>query len=630
MKRLILFLIVALPVVGHAQCNKTVDSKKVILFIDTNNSEPEIATAQKAACARGERIVIVPKNYLDYGKYTKAVEETNKAVMSCTSNCEAAERKATEAYKNLEKFKSSQKATKDATKEALDELKSQNAKLQTFMISGHDGGGSFGGSKGHFSRHELSEMMKDYSDINEVKSLMLLGCYTGVQKEVIEWKNIFPDAKLIAGYDGSAPLSDKPLGHQYISEILLKEPQLLAQADQAKLQAYARANIKSLFQMNTAMYLNCGPGEGQEFYYASKAEKKQFSPYDINACLKKGAEIDELQIQVSKFESGEVEPPKDTARGELRELYNKARALEHCVEILGRGPNVNNVFNLLFYDGVKKSFASFYDSDLTEAQKAIAAINLNDLEAGFLAEMAKLQETVSKEESMMGLLETNPEAYFAQKQQEIDTLNNQMKDFLEKNPFLKFAETNFPPNFEWTPERNKLLNEYYNKKFQIDDHTWNLESTRQNKDYGIQTHQMKINDLKSNIHKHQNSFSEVKQNPQALKDIWVPNAANLQEKSRKELLENIHRMNGLLSIPGLPAEQKKALSWVNLTVSNHLQYFQNPFSWHEHTPANVEAPSYPVKYQDYNYEQHHFGGGMLGGSMSGGFGGGSSEEDFEE
>jgi hypothetical protein len=72
------------------------------------------------------------------------------------------------------------------------------------------------------------------------------------------------------------------------------------------------------------------------------------------------------------------------------------------------------------------------------------------------------------------------------------------------------------------------------------------------------------------------------------------------------------------------------MSWVNSTVSNHLQYFQNPFSWHEHIPGSVEAPSYPVRYQNYNYEQQHSGGGMVGGFMSGGSGGGSSEEDFEE
>ena len=620
MKAIVFLAVLALPILAQAQCNKPVDPKKVILFIDTNNSEPEIATAQKAACSRGEKLVVVPKNYQEYSRYTAAIESASRAISRCTSNCEPLQTRFNEAYQNLETFKSSQKSTRDATKEALDELKAQNAKLKTFMISGHDGGGSFGGSKGSFSRHELSTLMKDYEDINEVQSLMLLGCYTGVQKEIIEWKNIFKDARLIAGYDGSAPLSDKPLGHQYISEILLKEPQLLAQADQKRLQAYARANIKSLFQMNTAMYLSCGPEEGgSEFYYASKAKTKQFTPYDINECMKKGDEIDALAAKISLYESGELEPPTNTSSGELRQLYNQSRALEHCVEILGRGPNVNNVFNLLFYEGVKKNFGKFYESDLADVEKVLQGLTIENLEAGFNAEMAKLEEKAVAEDLLANLLKTNPEAYFTQKQQEIDALKAERERLSAANPFLLSVENGqgTPPNFEWTADRMRLYNDFMNKKYEVENKESELSYARSDKQGAILTQEARAQLFRDQIRSHQTSFNAIKQNPNALKEVWAPTSANLQNKSRKELLANVHKINGLLSVPGFPAEQKKALGWINTSVSNHLQYFQNPFSWHEHLPGNVEAPSWPIRYRDFNYENQH-SGGMVGGMSSGG------------
>lgn len=618
MKLFLVLAFLAFPFVAQAQCNRPVDPKKVILFIDTNNSEPEIATAQRAACSRGERLVIVPKNYQDYGRYTSAVESANRALSRCTSNCDQLTARASQAYVELENFKNSQKSTRESTKEALDELKAQNAKMKTFIISGHDGGGSFGGSKGNFSRHELATLMKDYDEINEVQSLMLLGCYTGVQKEVIEWKNIFKDARLIAGYDGSAPLSDKPLGHQYITEILTKEPQLLAQANQSRLQAYARANIRSLFQMNTAMYLNCGPGEGgNEFYYASKAKTKQFTQFDINECLKKGDEIDALSLKVSAYESGELEPPTNTSSGELRQIYNQARALEHCVEILGRGPNVNNVFNLLFYEGVKKNFAKFYESDLAEAERALQGLNVENLESGFLAEMAKIEDKAKAEEALINLLETNPEAYLSQRQQQINAEKTEIAQLEAANPFLAIlSRGDSPPaNFEWTTERMQLFNRYQNKKYEVENNEWELADARTNKENAIALHRNRANNHRAIIEGHQYSFNTLKQNPQVLKEVWTPTAQNLQSKSRKELMENVHKMNGLLSIPGFPAEQKNALGWINTSVQNHLQHFQNPFSWHEHLPGSVETPAQPVRIRGFNYEAHRNSGSFTMDSM---------------
>jgi hypothetical protein len=80
MKQLILLGLILLPTFANAQeCKTKVDPSKIVLFIDTNKGDLEIETVQKAACARGERLVIVPKNYKEYTAYSVALEKTFKA-----------------------------------------------------------------------------------------------------------------------------------------------------------------------------------------------------------------------------------------------------------------------------------------------------------------------------------------------------------------------------------------------------------------------------------------------------------------------------------------------------------------------------------------------------------------------
>jgi hypothetical protein len=158
-----------------------------------------------------------------------------------TPNCQAAMKELTNVHKAFTSFQSSQVDYKTQIHEALKEIKDSQGKLQNVSISGHDGGGEFSGFKSNINRNELQNIMSKYKDINEVSSLLLLGCYTGTQKEVIEWKSIFPKAKVIAGHDGSAPLADRPQGHQYIADILTKEKQLSKQAEEKKITGLRRS-----------------------------------------------------------------------------------------------------------------------------------------------------------------------------------------------------------------------------------------------------------------------------------------------------------------------------------------------------------------------------------------------------
>lgn len=364
---------------ASASCQDTIKSNKYILFIDTNESEIEIATASIAACERGEKLLVVPKNYKEYGVLTQDFTKTEKNYLACSKrsfnlpgSCQKESDNYTKAREKLYAFQGSQPSTDKATEEVLKEISAKKGTLSSLIISGHDGGGTFGGTKGEIKREDLKQIMKKYEDVNDVSTLMLLGCYTGVQQEIIEWKNIFPEARMIAGYDDSAPLSDKPAGHQFITELLTKEKMLLEQADQKRIQDFTRANLRSLGQLNAAVYLDCEENQkGEEYYYTSKNRSQSFALYGNSACKGKEKEFDDILAQMGLYDSGKKEPPTDTARGELRQIYIKARNLEHCGQYFKKRLNLNNIFNLLFYEGVKKNFAAYYGSDLAQADKVI-------------------------------------------------------------------------------------------------------------------------------------------------------------------------------------------------------------------------------------------------------------------
>ncbi len=636
MKHIIYCLALSLPFVAEASCNKKIDDSKVMLFVDTNNSELEIKTSEKAACERGEKLVIVPKNYQEYSKYTSALNESQKKFDRCSKtgkDCSSLEQELYATVNKLDKFKMDQPSIEEGIKEALSQIKEKKGKLKNFTISGHDGGGSFGGNKGGFDRFQLAEMIGEYQDINEVSSVLLLGCYTGVQNEIYAWKKIFPKARLIAGYDGSAPLADRPQGHEYLSDILLKEKDLLKNADEKKLLSYTKANIKSLNQLHAAMYLDCD--ENNEFYYGADGGSKKFRPFDMKECEKKKPEMEAIVKAMAKYESGEMDPPSNTATGEIRQLYIQARRLEHCNAIIGpeNGVNTNNVFNLLFYEGVKESFASYYKDDLQKAESIISELDLAAIEKGMEDYQKKQDEIIKTLSDKVQLMEKDPEGYLAQEKEKLDKIAAE-KDKLLNDPqyasvaSLFTAEGMFNYNSQPTPEDMAKLRELMPMMmgYSFSKQTYELEKNHFQEALSEKKRLLEV--TKTYHEAYTAPLIEIKKriaNKEKL--VWSPTFENLNRKSRKETLDNIHQMNALMTLPGLPEKQRKAMQWLSQVSTNHLVHFQNPFSWHEFT-GKAEQPMFSIglnqvmegTFMPYSPGYSTPLPGMIGGGYGGGFG----------
>lgn len=553
----------------QATCSNKTDPKKVMLFIDTNDSSTEIESAQKAACARGENLVVIPKNYKEYDQYISqhaaAEEKLKKCQTRKKSSCDTENEEENTLFNKMQKFKNTLPPIKDAIRNELESIKNSNGSLVNLTISGHDGGGHFSGQKYDFTRSEMEDILKDYGAINNVTSVMLLGCYTGVQAEVRKWKMIFPDIHLIAGFDGSAPLSTRLAGHQYIEDILTKEKQLTTQADQEKLNAYTLANIRSLKDINAALLIRpkCQKtADEQIYYYGSEDPDKKLKPISYGECLKAATQLPELVAKFSKYESGELETPKDTATGELRQIYNKARANQHCTEFQ-EALDADKVFNFLFYDGVKKNFANFYKDDLQNDEDILKNISTDKIIDSINTEYQQTEEMIKGLEDNIELSKADPNAYLAKLQK----LKNESLTKLAKN------------NMTDSQKLNLVLSAQY-----LDDYQSNPTKHIENLKNIISDLQSKLSDNKSTIEKFKkNKMMDL---------IWIPNSENLEKHSRKELLANLNKITELQQLPYLSKAEQQALSSVVYNTEKHLLLMKNPFSWHEFT-GRTEAPVDP-------------------------------------
>ncbi|GEM_PF-4229648 len=334
MRALYFILIFLAPLLVQAACKNVIDAKRVMLFIDTNTNPLEIKAAQTAACERGETIVIIPKN-----------AGVNQASLEMQIRTE------------------------------LKKIKKDDGKLKNLIISGHDGGGIFKGTSFKTNRAELYRMLNIYPEINEINSLLLLGCYSGVQKEILAWKNLLPKIRLIAGYDAAAPLGIRPAGHEYIRDILTKEKKLTAITDKKKIENYLKHNISIIKDLNSSLYLRpyCEDEKQNEFFFGSFDNKKEITNLDFKDCAATLPKLEEEAANFIKYSSGELDPREGKNYEHLRQLYKFSRRNEHCIDAFDIPLNVNSIFNLVFLTDVNENFVKFYKNDITKAAGIITA-----------------------------------------------------------------------------------------------------------------------------------------------------------------------------------------------------------------------------------------------------------------
>lgn len=361
-KIFILFFFLVLSTSSYAVCNKKITSKDIIFFVDLNGGTKEIEEAQKAACEKGQKIVIYPEQNAAIYKLTndKSFYENRFKALTCDKTptkkgCAEVSKKKDEVMNEIES-----KAVKfsiPAMKETLKKLNSEDGRnVESLVISGHSDGKTIFGVYGTTQRDEIQTTFKDLPDEGRsVSTLVMLACYSANPSTVLSWKKNLPGLKMIAGSDASASASDRPAGLRYLKDLLIKMKDLTADADQKKLETRLRVLIPTLKEVNSAIYIDsnkCGENVGDKRFFYSKSSGG-LNVFNPEACEKSIAQYKEKEEDIAGYMDGETAIPTVTHGTSLRELYSFLRQNAHCLEAGQAKYTADMLYGLLFYHQVK-------------------------------------------------------------------------------------------------------------------------------------------------------------------------------------------------------------------------------------------------------------------------------------
>ncbi len=311
-----------------------------ILFFNFNGNTSSIEAAKKAAIVRGEKVIVYP----------------NQTIKEITP-------------KNLDKI--------------FKEISSKKISVSNLTMSGHDGGGHFAGKDGDISKEDIRKSVEKYPAIkNSVSSLLLRGCYSAtmgqVQSQSIDdWRNIFPHAKFIAGYNDPAESSERSPSKHFVEDMLKLEHEFLQDNTLADV-THTFKKVGEFNQMDAAVWLrqceSFGANKGKDGIYLTSDMAGQNHKPVLIAEERKRCEQSKSQLLKSmdvfwKYYTGakgHERPPKEHQGTDLRAAYSFIRQNEHCIPILmpekATAYSPDRIIRLIYFDYLVSNFKDQYPS----------------------------------------------------------------------------------------------------------------------------------------------------------------------------------------------------------------------------------------------------------------------------
>ncbi len=308
----------------------------VIVFVDLNRAPAEIREAQRAADQRGQKLVVFPDP-------------------------------ASRVWADVGAFKG-----------FLQQLVRKDQHPVALIFSGHSGGKSFFGERGNLSLKEVKQAFQavpklpDQSALRDsVRSVYLFGCYTGTFGSVRLWREQFPKAGVLVGFEQSAPSKAQTASSALIGDLVAREQQLTQKRDLKAVEKLFR-EIQYSNQVSLAVCLND--------QYVSQSARLNFQEYtkhcprEVFQSLR--VTCKQLYFPYLTCDPGFEDLPTDTHSSVLRDVYNRLRRYEHCErEFMSMAlPSPEDVVRLIFFRNVVSNFEMYFRPELEKARAAWARV----------------------------------------------------------------------------------------------------------------------------------------------------------------------------------------------------------------------------------------------------------------
>lgn len=529
----------------------SVMAQDAVLFINTNDQPLEIAAAKRGAEKMGKTLIVFPE-----------------------------------------------KDDQNVNLESIAEF-SKNLKYESVIISGHDGSGQYSGTKGSINRDEIIQIIKsnDYAKEN-VDSLMLLGCFTGVRREMNLWKGALPNVKLISGYEGAAPLGHRPAGHSFIEDIMEKTEEIVSQTKSSEVERLLSKQIRNMEQLSAAIYVEARMcsindnviGEGNEYYYRPQQHgDEEFVLFRDRKCKEVSDHFfgEKFPIYQQYFD-GEKPIPSSIAGTELREIYHYIMKNIDCFEETIE--ETNSALMLLFFHEFKKNAANYYADFFADIKMTLESYQSKPIRESYNDLLDELKMNQMKVENIIN----NPIILLNKLNLKKDEIQKKMVDLqltsAEKEMVRRAFESNSYNPVEIDPARMQLISKY--AQFY-----WDLTKIK-----GITIDKIKENAkqkleyIKSNISSAESQLNmndeELKSTHsyylERLKSIKFPTKDNIHEFSRKDIVELNHNINGVYLPFIKQKDQSKLYQYVDVISRSFYEMKGIPQTWFEQVAHTTE------------------------------------------
>lgn len=338
------------------------------LFIDINLSKNEGRTVENWSLSNGVVFDLIPSNAKYLWNLKTRSDNYGRAMEKASLNEHA------DLYvKKIEidrEIMANLKSAISETDQYLSQLESSGEKLTTLIISGHhstDGSWYGGGvlmSEGLPTGYLQSLVNTHPSIAQTVQTIILAGCFSATQPEIIDALKAFPKVTVIAGYSGKGYLDEDTEGSTYIKNALSLSKAVRAGINEDQLQAalkkmYAESPDKAL-----GLYVRINQGA---FIHNGLLGSKVFTPYQspfLNCSLFNSDTLPGLIEKLNLYTQGNLIDITNKGRTDLLDIYTQFQNNQHCMaDQLGKNTAQqlkNKAFLMRFYTSVKQNFYQTY------------------------------------------------------------------------------------------------------------------------------------------------------------------------------------------------------------------------------------------------------------------------------
>jgi hypothetical protein len=284
----------------------------------------------------------------------------------------------------------------------VSELEKAGVKIDTIVISGHDGSGHFFGDYGQFYASELRTLLKNHPRTEKDLTVAALwGCYpTNVHGCETYWLKPTRNIKVAVGFSIRSPSKERPANAAFMKEFCSKRKEAAQAVTKDELCRFYK-NLNTIKPMSVAM---CNREAEVARDYGPEACYTYQQLYDKCSQFDPG---EEQRAMYEKYfagnEPGFENPPTDGGSGyngkdggvsPLRAYYNQLHLWMHCAESLKqeRGydmPYAPTVIRLIFYDQLKKNIARLNAPQLADYDKRMAQLGLPQLALGDIRKLSR-------------------------------------------------------------------------------------------------------------------------------------------------------------------------------------------------------------------------------------------------